>query len=300
MKNIIFIVLLSLFLLFVWFLMVNKIEASSTLLFKSSFGEGVYLEKPNREKSEVWWQTIKGSDNNQFSWPINLNGNTGKFQMIFNDDNISHYAKNSLIKTIDNKGNSIHAVHQKIKHKEHGWSQDPYVIYTKDKEVKELYIRYSLKFPKNLADLLGGDGWLAFCEYKTKSDNRLAFYIYCDKRDKHLYWYVHGDNVVKDDRPYEEYWFRENNKVKVPVGEWMDVELYWYRSSTDDGRVWWSVNGKLIVDYHGPTKIKESIHEIMLFTNYANKPIEQWVTNIEVWDGFPYKKGQSLYKKEQY
>ena len=290
MKYIISFLFLSILLLLIWLLNMTQVKASSILLFKSSFGKGVYLEKPKRNKSEIWWQNLKGSDNSEFSWPITLNGEDGSFQMIFNDKNIQNYAENSLEKMLDNNGQAIRAIHQKIKKKEHGWSQDPYVVYTKDKEVKELYIRYSIKFPKNLADLLGDDGWLAFCEYKTKSDNRLAFYIYCDKKNKHLYWYVHGDNVVKDDRPYKEYWSRENHKIAVPVGEWMDIEIYWNRSIQEDGRVWWAVNGEVISDYKGQTKIKESIHEIMLFTNYSNNPIEQWVTDIEIWDGFPYKK----------
>lgn len=266
----------------------------ATLLFKSSFEKGVYLETPKRNSTPIWWQEIKGKDNSNFSWPIKLQDGSGTFQMITNDANISAYIENSLEEVEGINRTKSRVLHQTIKKKEHEYSQDPYVIYTKDREQKQLYIRYSLKFPANLANILGRDGWLVFSEYKTASDYRLAFYIYCN-REKSLYWYAHGDNVVLDDRPYKEYWSRESHE-SVKAGEWMDIEIFWSRSKKDDGRVWLAVDGKVIIDYRGATKLKEPIHEIMLFTNYASTPIEQWIDNIEIWDNFPCGEGKSCHK----
>jgi len=284
---IIFFLILSIIVLF------NQKTQPANLLFKSGFEKGVSLSKVERKDSPIWWQSLKGSDNKEFSWPINLQGKDGLFQMITNNNNISSYMENSLLDMIGIDGKPSRVLQQTIKKKENEWSQDPYVVYTGDQEQKKIYLRYSLKFPKNLSEQLGADGWLTFCEYKTASDYRLAFYIYCDKNKK-LYWYVHGDNVVLDDRPYKEFWFQEN-LTAINAGEWMDIELYWNRSEKNDGQVWMAVDGKVIFNYEGKTKLKEPIHMMMLFTNYANVPLKQWVDNIEIWSDFPCGEGKSCH-----
>ncbi len=286
--------LIWIFLIVVFIYAVLSYLLAPKLLFKSSFGEGVYLTQPTRMDSPIWWQEIKGSDNAKFSWPIKLQGERGLLQMIVNHEEINTHIENRIEGVMGEDNRPINALHQIVRKKEHEWTQDPYVVYTKDKEQKKLYMRYSLKFPENLSELLGEEGWLAFCEYKTKSDYRLAYYIYTDQ-DKKLYWYVHGDNVVVDDVPYKEYWFKENRSTAVPVGQWFTVEIFWDRSVNDDGRVWLAIDGQVVIDYKGKTKKREPIHEIMLFTNYSKHPIEQWVSNIELWDDFPCGRGKSCY-----
>ena len=258
---------------------------SNNLIFKSSFDES-YLLDPDRKDSPIWWQNITNDKGNDFNWPITIKGEEGSFQMIVNDDDINEYIENKIEITrgIDNK--KTKALHQIVKKKEYRWTQVPYIIYTGDKEQKRLYIRYSLKLPENLSELLGKEGWLVLSEYKTIGDYRLALYIYTDKNKK-LYWYAHGDNIVSDEVPYKEYWFKENREVPVLAGEWMDIEIFWKRSSKNDGRVSLTVNGENVIDYKGSTKLKDPIRVIMLFTNYANKPIDQWIDNIEIWNHYP-------------
>jgi len=271
---------------------------SASLLFKSSFEEGVYLDSPDKKGSQIWWQEIRGSDNEDFSWPITINQKEAQFQMITNKSPFYGYIENEIETIINDNGDENRVLHQVIKEKDHPWTQDPYVLYTNGDEQKKLYIRYSLKFPKNLSEILGPDGWLTFSEYKTYGDYRQALYVYSDK-NKHLYWYVHGDNVVKNDIPYQEYWKRENRNVSVLEGEWMDIEIFWNRSQEDDGRFWLAVDGEIIFNYFGSTKKAEAIHQIMLFTNYANVPIEQWIDNVEIWDNFPCGIGKSCYRKNE-
>jgi hypothetical protein len=67
----------------------------------------------------------------------------------------------------------------------------------------------------------------------------------------------------------------------------MDVEIFWKRSTKNDGRVWMTINGHTVIDYKGSTKINDPIRVIMLFTNYANKPMDQWIDNIEIWNNYP-------------
>jgi hypothetical protein len=214
--------------------------------------------------------------------------------MINNKNNINDYIENKIETTIGINNTKTKALHQIVKKKEHPWSQVPYRIDTNDKDQDRLYIRYSLKLPENLSEVLGKDGWLVLSEYKTVSDYRLAIYIYADKK-KNLYWYAHGDNVVLDDIPYKEYWYRENKSLPVPEGKWIDVEIFWKRSTKSDGRVWLTIDGKTVIDYNGSTKLVDPIRIIMLFTNYASVPLDQWIDNVEVWDDFPYGTGISCH-----
>ena len=273
-----------------------------TLLFKSAFGPGVYLKKPYADvDAETWWQELVGQDDSGFAWPVTIWGKRGLFQMITGRQNrLSDYIENRLEIVPDPSGRPTRVLHQIIKQKDFVWTQDPYSIYTDGYEGGDLYLRYKLKFPKNLARLLtegGAEGWLAFCEWKTTSDYRLAFYVYFNHTHPAPYWFVHGDNVVGDYGEYREFWFEENKTLPVPEDEWFTVEIFWHRSAGADGRVWWAVDGHVIVDRRGPNKIQDPINLLMLFTTYAGAThFEQWVDAIEIWDGFPCGDGRPCYQ----
>jgi beta-mannanase len=258
----------------------QKIKSNEMVIFRSGFENGVFLKKPVADEGGIWWQEIKGSDMG-YSWPINVNGK-GTLQLIVDaDKDIRKYISNTIERVRDKNGNWTNALHQNILKKQHGDTQDPYIIYTDGKEAEDLHIQYSMKLPKNTKELLGKDGWMALTEFKTTGDYRLAFYIYEDSEGE-LSWYVHGDNVVDEPDDYEEFWYRENHDVDVPIDKWFDVDLSWHRSKNDDGRVLWAINGETIVDYHGKTKIDDPINAIMVFTNYASGPMHQWIDNIKI------------------
>ena len=276
-----------------------------TLLFKSSFGEGVYLEPPYPEPGvDNWWQHLKGQDDSGFAWPIEIWGKRGLFQMITGHNNkINDFIENRIETVTGPDGKPTRALHQIIKQKDFEWTQDPYSVYTDGQEGGDLYLRYNLKFPKNLAQVMtanGAEGWLTFCEWKTTNDYRLAFYVYVDDADSPPYWYVHGDNVVGEYGEYKEFWYEENKEIPVPEDEWFTVEIFWHRSTGADGRVWWAVNGNVIADHYGPNKLVSPINILMLFTAYAGATYyHQWVTDIEIWDGFPCGEGQPCYQKQR-
>ena len=146
------------------------------------------------------------------------------------DRDISKYITNTIEYDSDRDS---HILHQNIIKKQQGDTQVPLTFYTDEDEIQNLSIHYALKYPENLADILGPDGWAVLTEFKTTSDYRLALYVYADE-NKNLSWYMHGDNVVIDDIPYEEYWFQENFETAVPVGEWFDVDISWERSEKKD------------------------------------------------------------------
>ncbi len=269
---------------------------TANIIFKSGFEKNIHLLNPIADDGGIWWQKIIGSDVDGFSWPISIHGEDGEFQLIVDENkDIKKYIRNTIETVKDKNGNDTRALHQIISRKQYEHTQDPYIIYTGAGDVENLYIKYSMKLPDNIAALLGKDGWMALTEYKTTGDYRLAFYIYEDDNCE-LYWYVHGDNVVGDPDDYKEFWYRENYDVNVPVGEWFDMEVFWHRSKKKDGRVWWAINGDPIVDYHGKTKIKDPIDPIMVFTNYASRPIRQWIDNIVIADNFPCGVGKSCIK----
>jgi len=270
---------------------------AQNLLFKSSFEEGISLEPPfyDSPDSGTWWQNLKGADASGYSWPINLWGGKGIFQVLVDAKLPStDYIENTLEIINDRNENPTQAIHLNIKKKAEGWTQDPYIIET-DYEGGDIYLRYNLKFESNLKTLLSNDGWLTFFEWKTSGDYRIAAYVYNDDTNG-LHWYVHGDSEANGGLPYEEYWFKENLEIDVPQGEWFTVEIFWHRSTGNDGRFWWAIDGKIVADYKGPTRIIEPINRIMLFTAYtSSNTIHHWVDDIEIWDEFPCGDGQPCF-----
>jgi hypothetical protein len=267
----------------------------ATLLFRSHLESGVVLNDPYTDGSEIWWQDLLGADSSGFAWPLSVWGYDGILQMIVDARKpIDDYLVNELVTLPGRDGQPTRALHQVLKQMDYPWTQDPYYIETDGHEESDLYLRYDLRLPADLAVRLGTDGWLALCEWKTTADYRMAAYVYQDQVGA-LYWYIHGDNVVRD-VPYVEYWYRENRQVPVPAGEWFTMELFWHRGSGNDGRVWWAIDGQVVADFHGRTKIRNPINNLMIFTLYTESaPMEMWVDNIEVWDGFPCGEGQSCF-----
>jgi len=276
---------------------------SPTLLFKSGFEKGVYLGKPYHDGGGTWFQDIKGSDHPEFSWPIQLWESNATFQVLVDSSlNPSNYISNEIISTAGHNDTLSRVMRSTIHKAAEGWTQDPYILMDA-KEKGDLYIKYWLRMPENLPQVLGDgsndDGWCTFFEWKTATDYRIAAYIYVDDQNK-PYWYVHGDNVASDadDFVYNEFWYRENHAYPVPENKWFMVEFFWHRSTGDDGRFWWAVDGNIITDYHGSNKIKDPIDRIMFFTVYSGKyPLSQEVDDIEIWDGFPCGEGKSCYNK---
>jgi hypothetical protein len=281
----------------------DKHISKAKLLFKSGFEKGVYLDAPQADEGGVWYQDIKGSDVEGFSFPINIWETKGIFQVLVDSElNASAYIQNKIISTKGHNDVQSRVLSSHILKADKPWTQDPYILMNA-KEDGDLYVSYWLKLPKDLLGVLGDgsndDGWCTFFEWKTSGDYRIAAYVYIEEGKP--YWYVHGDNVANQEIevPYAEYWFKENKAVAVPEGEWFHVEFFWHRSTGSDGRFWWAIDGNVIVDYHGANKIKEPIDRIMLFTVYAEKyPLTQLVDDIEIWNGFPCGEGESCHGKK--
>ena len=245
---------------------------NKNILIKTDFEKDIFLKEKISE--QVWWQ--------DFWWKnINLKWYETKLQFIVDwKSDINKYAETEIKQTLTNENKHTKALYLNIKKFQRKDTQIPLITYTDWKEIENLNIKYSLKFPKNLSDKLWKNGWAVISEYKTTWDFRLAIYVYSDEK-KDLYWYMHWDNVVNDPEKYEEFWYKENKKIAVPVWEWFDVNISWKRWTTN-WKVDFLVNNKNVLNYVWKTKIKDNIDAIMYFTNYSSNPIDIWIDNFEV------------------
>ena len=109
-----------------------------------------------------------------------------------------------------------------------------------------------------------------------------------------MYWHLQADNNGNGD--FQRFWSVNNYDIKVPDSEWFTTEFFWHRSTDSDGRFGWAVNGHIIADHFGPNKISDPINRVMLFQAYSSgETPDQWVDDIEIWDGFPCGDGLPCY-----
>ena len=260
----------------------NEIPAKPTLLFKSGFESGAYIDNTAYPNSEDY-RFIKGKDNETgYSWPINIFGSSESGLHYIDDEN--HQAVMSELQTvIGHNGDSTKALYS-IEHYDIGITQCPYEILDIQKGTKDLYIKYWIKMDS--ASLFLPDMWRVIFEYKTKDyeENkgfRLIAYIYTDN-DGIPYWHWQGDK-----NPENSIWEIDNKTVPVPINEWFLTEFYWHWSEGDDGRALWKINRQVIGDHYGPTTRKAKPIDFIILTQiYGNaNPKYQWIDDIEIWDG---------------
>jgi hypothetical protein len=130
------------------------------------------------------------------------------------------------------------------------------------------------------------------------SDPRISIYVYKSNASGNLYWHVQADGPDYSNPPnypWHVRWSVDNTAVPVPTGEWFKYEVFWHRVVTNysDSRFWVAVNGQVICDYSDPVyglmgPDHRRINRIMLSNNYSgNEGSYQWITGLEIWDGFP-------------
>jgi len=282
--------------------------ASANLLFGSDFEGAVALSAP----SDCWgtgcWQNIIGTDSiTGFAWPPNIwGGGPTHFQMItattVGATTIDNYTVNQIQTVTGHDGNPTQALFSQIK-QGGGFTQDP-LMAQPAVEPGDRYISYWIKYQPDFANLMqvgpvgtGGWNWRVVFEWKTGGDYRVNAMI---KRDPYinngnLFWHIQGDNEANGGYPptgvYTIFWQSDNTQVPVSGGEWIKFEVFWHRSSGNDGRVWMAANGQVLVDHYGPNmgSNNASINRIMMPNLYSSTsyPIYQWVDDVQIWDGFP-------------
>ncbi|HIP61037.1 MAG TPA: hypothetical protein EYG98_00605 [Sulfurovum sp.] len=271
------------------------------LLFSSGFEDDVYIDPYIVENSEDY-AFIRGKDKETgFSWPINILGATESALHHIDDDDLK--AVEAEIQTLtDDNGKENRVLYNKqnyVLNGENGATQYPYEILNIKEGKSDLYISYRMKIDNGMVGKI--DKWRALFEYKTKDYKdpgeggtgfRLIAYVYTDKQGRPS-WHFQGDKDYKNPiwecdtlLPTAEC---HNSNVPVVFNDWFLTEFYWHWSDGADGKVVWKINGKVVGEHHGPTtRGSNPIDFIILTQIYGNSnPKEQWIDDIEIWDGLP-------------
>ena len=272
--------------------------SEATLLFKSGFEEGVYIDPEVVEYSEDY-DFIRGRDSQTgFSWPIDILGASESALHRVADDN--HTALYSEIQTVTGfDGRPTRALYNEETHREREDTQLTYEILNITQGASDLYVRYRMKIDGNMLGTI--NKWRALFEYKTEDYKdpgeggtgfRLIAFVYTDEEGR-ASWHMQGDKDSSspiwecDTLRLSETCHNEN--VPVITDEWFVTEYYWHWSNGDDGRVIWKINGKVVADHQGPTTRNNNPIDFILLTQlYGNvTPKHQWIDDIEIWDGMP-------------
>jgi hypothetical protein len=228
---------------------------------------------------------------------------------------ISNHIENSVQRMPGPAGDSVYALFQNAKENifaEGTATQDAFVIIRDQPitEVQDFYYSCWFMFQPDLVSKLGNnngyDNWRYMSSFKTggSTDYRAATVVTKDVNSQQLYWVSTGEGWDSEGL-HHDYWNVTNNTVTVPVGQWFFYEVGWHRGTNGegDGRYWVAVNGQPVVDFKGSLypfpKITypKKIDRIFLNDVYSggNSPMQQWVTDLEIWDGWPCGEGVSCY-----
>lgn len=296
---------------------------AANMLYKMDFGADTILYPPYIAYSTAGWQDIAGTDPSGKFGPINVWGATKSgFDMIADvpvtASTLGNYVTTQIQQIAGPDGKTIPALFQNVKQSNAGsggHTQNAFMIYrgkvdSGDKtDTGDAYYSYWFKFQPDLNTQLnaGSGSWRVMSEWKTggmnntwKGDYRILTSVIRDGSGR-LYWNTQGDNNANYFTSVQRFWTVTNNTVPVPVGQWFKYEVFWHRSNGSDGRYWAAVNGQPIVDHWGPNMgvYNLPINRIMLTNNYSGgkTPSQQWLTGLEIWNGFPCGVGVSCYGK---
>jgi hypothetical protein len=287
----------------------GPIEFPPRLLFWSGFEGATALAKPGDCYANGCWQELIGSDGaGGFAWPPSLRGGGARFQLIANaaeaptPATIGRWMVNEIRTVRGHRGVPTRALYSEIRQSgccgtrpQGGGSTQDALLVMPGAEPGDLYLsKWMMLQPDLLEKLHAGDAWRAIFEWKEGVANdgtfRVSLGIVAYDRTP-LTWQVAWDNLAGPVARHEEYYRKYNRQVRVPVGEWFKLEVFWHRSKGGDGRTWFAVNGQVIDDHRGRTV---GVNERPVGRIFANQlysgspyPIYQWMDDLQIWSGFP-------------
>ena len=301
-----------------------EIIPMATALFKTGF-DGASIGAPYSCATNTCFQNIDGTDPvTGYTWPAKVWSMTGRFQTTTGvpfTPPLSNYILNEIVTAAGPQNTQTPMLHQAIKVPRSTdptvpFPQDPYYItQATDPNATQgdLYVRYWVKLQPNSGPANLGS-WRVLIQWKTGGDFRLNLTSATNGLDSAkcpsqsaAYWRVYADNDANSTDPnwmYENYWEECAPTRAVPTsGQWTKVEFFSHRGTPGgtDGRVWVAINGQQVFNLTGkqmwgvgdsagnPMKINR-IMAPQIYTNASaaqGVPVEQWVDDYEVWDGFP-------------
>lgn len=294
------------------------------LLLKSGFEEGVFI---NDEMTDIC-----GSDVSGFSWDATPSWiSSSRFEYVVGKGkNIRNFMEAAIEPTIGPFGKTTRALRLTNigDDKDHSaTSRVEFSFFGKESpdDYQQGFVRYWMKLQGNLGELIPDDRETPFymlMEWKEPNSNnsmnaqqckdccnanaggtnnyRINIGIVRNAGEKEFSWVIRGEQP----QPCRiEEWKFMTDKVKVPLGEWFLVEAF-MKKHTSDGRVYFSVNGQVILDtdkarpagFTGRTQHSQEPMNLRFWSpmkNYHgmewNKqgPVSQWYDDIELWSDFP-------------
>jgi hypothetical protein len=214
-------------------------------------------------------------------------GGTPKIQMLSGAGNYDTVFSNALATTTGRDGQQTRALHLDVNSRPADYTQSP-LLFEPKSEPGDFYMSAWMRLPDNLWSLLGSGGWMTTLpEWKSAGDFRVFSSINALSNGK-LAWNMKWDSNANGNVPLQTFWSETNTSVPVPTGEWFKVEFFTHRSNSD-GRTWMKVNGETVFDHTGDNigVNNAPINRIFLGNPYANKPVDVWIDDVQIWDGVP-------------
>lgn len=265
----------------------GSIASGEGLLFCSGF-DNTTINPPSGCWSQGCWQTISGPD-----WPPDIGVSASlQFQLLaqmpVTSSTIDDVMQNKIVTVTGHDGQPTQALYQEISQKKPGCcTQNPLIMQTSS-DPGDTYISFWMKYPPDLETQLNGT-WKAVWEFKTAGDYRTTATIVT--RDGKLQWRAQADNNANGGLPPETYWTVYDDTIPVKTDEWFKFEVFWHRSSDNDGRIWMAVDGQTLVDKYGPNMgvNDKPVNRIMMPNLYSGGSAgeSQMIDDIQIWDRIP-------------
>ncbi|HEY9687331.1 MAG TPA: hypothetical protein V6C52_10180 [Coleofasciculaceae cyanobacterium] len=222
-----------------------------------------------------------------------VNGTQGSLKATIQELGNPGEINNEIVTMTGADGQPTKALHLKVTGKSDEHNQSPLLLEPPG-DVPNMYIKERIFIPTEvLQNMKAGDWMTTFPEYKTGGqganyggDYRNVHSIVNNGQglsitDKH-------DTNANGNVSPQTFASEENKNVPITGGQWMDVEYYNHRGSTD-GRSVMKLNGQMVFDRTGNNigQNNDPINRIMLASPYSNKPADLYVDDVVVTDTPP-------------
>jgi hypothetical protein len=124
-----------------------------------------------------------------------------------------------------------------------------------------------------------------------------------DKLSNDLFFYVYGQDYNSKTEKYKTIWSEMNHELKVPIGEWFNIEIYFKEGNSTSGRFYIAIrkqnqSNTIIFDIHNFTynsldPLPNGISHFNPFKLYTSKKIIDYMSSknkkLEIyWDDFEF------------
>ncbi len=284
--------------------------AQGTVLFKSGFEKGTRLETSGKG------HIFKGKDNSSgFSWENNdVPGNMSFFYLA--GEKPKKYISTRLQKVKGHNGKPTTALYMAVKD---DYPEDKFSAVTRnefsffpDSSFTQGYVSFWMKLQDNFLEVAPKtkagkqldyyrlDSWRMLMEIKEPNSGvslegrgtnnyRISFFIARDSLTNNMYWLLRAE-MPQPVRQID--WKVENRNIRVPLGEWFKMEVY-FKKGKENGQVCWSVDGQKIADYHGRTEHPNNPLPVKFWSFFKLYQDEAWLGKGEVFqwvDDFEFRR----------